>query len=101
MSRRWPFLMASTLFIAMRKRLVFRGERLLSSEGHSEMAEAYEKAAADPRLTNEKRHEYLEKARQARELANRARILEGSWLRGRARKGKWQVGQSDQGNSRA
>jgi hypothetical protein len=72
----------------MQKRMRFRGERVLGSQGHSEMAEAYEKAAADPRLTHEKRREYLEKARRAGELAEDAKILEGSLLRRRARKGK-------------
>jgi hypothetical protein len=68
--------------------MVFRGERVLSSHGHSEMAEAYEKAGEDPRLTHRKRQEYLEKARRARELAQDAKILEGALLRRRARKRK-------------
>jgi hypothetical protein len=68
--------------------MIFRGERVLSPHGHSEMAEAYEKVAEDPRLTHEKRQEYLEKARRARELAQDAKILEGALLRRRARKRK-------------
>jgi hypothetical protein len=52
----------------------FRGGRILGSQGHSERSEAYEKAAGDPRLTHEKRQEYLEKARGAGEDA---KILEG------------------------
>jgi hypothetical protein len=52
------------------------------------MAEAYEKVAEDPRLTHEKRQEYLEKARRARVLAQDAKILEASRQSRRARKRK-------------
>ena len=60
----------------MHRRMAFRGERLLSSQGHSEMAEAYEKAAEDPRLTPQKCKEYQAKARRARELAEDTKVLE-------------------------
>jgi hypothetical protein len=49
--------------------MIFRGEGVLSSQGHSEMAEAYEQVAADPRLTDKQRQGYLKKARRSRELA--------------------------------
>jgi hypothetical protein len=53
----------------MKKRMTFRGQQLLNSEGHLEMAAAYEKAANDSRLTPKKRLEYLKKAEESRELA--------------------------------
>jgi hypothetical protein len=62
------------------------------------MAQAYGKVAADPRLTEKKRQEYLEKARLARELAQEEKILEDSRLRDRLRKRRRRP---DQGNSRA
>jgi hypothetical protein len=60
----------------MHRRMAFRGERLLSSQGHLEMAEAYDKSAEDPRLTSQKCKEYRAKARRARELAEDTKVLE-------------------------
>lgn len=59
-----------------------KGERVLTAQGHAQMAESYERAAADPRLKSDKRQEYLEKARRARELAQKAKVLENTKLRG-------------------
>jgi hypothetical protein len=50
-----------------------KGEQALTAQGHSQMAESYERAGADPRLRPDKRQEYLEKARRARELAQKAK----------------------------
>jgi hypothetical protein len=58
-----------------------KGEQALTAQGHSQMAESYERAGADPRLRPDKRQEYLEKARRARELAQKAKVLEGIRLR--------------------
>ena len=60
----------------MKKRMHFRGQRLLDSEGHAEMAAAYQKAAEDPRLTPKKQQEYLRKAKGSRELAAVSKSLE-------------------------
>ena len=39
------------------------------------MAEAYERAASDPRLREDKRAEYPQKAKEAREWAQKARAI--------------------------
>jgi hypothetical protein len=64
----------------MKRRMIFseKGERRLTAQGHSRMAESYERVAADPRLKPDKRQEYLEKARRARELAQQAKGHESS-----------------------
>lgn len=49
------------------------------------MAEAFEKVAADPKLTPEKRQEYLGKATKARDLAQEAKALESARWRHFAR----------------
>jgi hypothetical protein len=63
-----------------------KGERAMTAQGHSEMADAYEEAAADPRLTPEKRQEYQGKAMLARKLADKAKGHEIAWLQRLTRK---------------
>ena len=46
----------------MKKRMIFseKGERRLTAQGHAQMAELYERVAADPRLRPDKRQEEAE-----------------------------------------
>jgi hypothetical protein len=69
----------------MKRRLIFSeiGEKALIAGDHSQMADAYEKVATDPRLTANKRQEYLDKARRARELSQRSEVQEKAWRRPR------------------
>jgi hypothetical protein len=57
----------------------------LTAKEHSLMAEAFEKVATDPKLTPEKRQEYLGKATKARDLAQEAKVLESARWRHLAR----------------
>jgi hypothetical protein len=72
----------------MKRRMIFSeiGENALATEDHSQMADAYEKVAADPRLMPEKREEYLRKGRRARELSLWSNGRKRVWRKRRAQK---------------
>lgn len=57
---------------------------LLSSDAHARIAAAYEKGAADERLSPEDREEFVFKAKRFRYLAEAAAKKEASGIRPRA-----------------